>query len=105
MEIKTQGKGGYSVLAPDVEVQELDLNDLLSVERFANGVLARQERIDLLINNAGIMALAQQQFTATGFEKQMGVNHFGHFYLTQLLLPKMQAQNFESELRPKYMLY
>lgn len=91
-EIKAMGEGGYVVADPDVAVMELDLNDLLSVERFAAEVLEKETRIDFLVNNAGIMALKDLQFTKQGFEKQIGVNHFGHFHLTSLLLPKMKAQ-------------
>jgi len=94
-EIKEAGVGGYTVPDANIEVKELDLNDLRSVERFANDVLAQEERIDLLVNNAGIMALKNLEYTKQGFEKQIGVNHFGHFHLTSLLLPKLQAQEHE----------
>jgi hypothetical protein len=67
-----------------VEVRELDLQDLSSVRRFADGV----GQADVLINNAGIMA-APYALTADGFESQIGTNHLGHFALTNLLLPKL----------------
>ncbi|GGZ28171.1 oxidoreductase [Streptomyces inusitatus] len=70
----------------DVEFRRLDLGDLASVREFAAGY--RDERLDLLINNAGVMALPQGR-TADGFETQFGVNHLGHFALTGLLLPKL----------------
>merc|ERR1712216_1114079 len=89
-EIAQPGEGGYVVAEPEIEVRELDLSDLMSVERFARGM--QDEQIDLLVNNAGIMALPSKEVTVQGFEKQIGVNHFGHFHLTNLLLPGMQAQ-------------
>lgn len=67
-----------------VEVRELDLQDLSSVHRFADGV----DTVDVLINNAGIMA-APHALTVDGFESQIGTNHLGHFALTNLLLPKL----------------
>lgn len=71
----------------EVEFSPLDLADLSSVREFA----ARYpyDRLDLLINNAGVMALPYGK-TADGFERQFGVNHLGHFALTGLLLPKLQ---------------
>ena len=89
-EVAQPGEGGYVVAEPEIEVRELDLSDLMSVERFARGM--QDEQIDLLVNNAGIMALPSKEVTVQGFEKQIGVNHFGHFHLTNLLLPGMQAQ-------------
>ncbi len=44
------------------------------------------------------MALPNAEYTSAGFEKQIGVNHFGHFYLTSLLLPLMVKQDFPSRL-------
>ena len=57
----------------DIDVEELDLNDLASVKAFADRVAT----VDLLVLNAGIMALNQKELTVDGFEKQIGVNHFG----------------------------
>ena len=68
-EIKQVGQGGYTVPQPDVDVKELDLNDLLSIERFAMDILDSEERIDFLINNAGIMALKEREVTKQNFEK------------------------------------
>jgi NAD(P)-dependent dehydrogenase (short-subunit alcohol dehydrogenase family) len=69
----------------DVAVMELDLGDLESVRRFAAAFQERYDRLDLLINNAGIMVPPYGK-TAQGFETQIGVNHLGHFALTGLLL-------------------
>lgn len=90
----TKGEAAVSRLkltVPDasVEVGELDLADLASVHRFANGLEARAEVIDLLINNAGIMAVPTRRLTKDGFELQFGTNHLGHFALTGLLLPAL----------------
>lgn len=65
---------------------ELDLSSLDSVRLFAEGFLAQHDRLDLLINNAGVMIPPESQ-TADGFELQIGVNYFGHFALTARLLP------------------
>ncbi|MGW2481853.1 oxidoreductase [Streptomyces sp. NPDC001571] len=71
-----------------VEFRPLDLADLDSVRDFAAKL--PYERLDLLINNAGVMALPFGR-TADGFERQFGVNHLGHFALTGLLLPRLRA--------------
>ena len=67
----------------ETEVRALDLGDLASVRAFAG---AWSGPLDLLVNNAGIMAVPQGR-TADGFELQIGTNHLGHFALTNLLLP------------------
>ncbi|MFF7751276.1 oxidoreductase [Streptomyces sp. NPDC007971] len=71
-----------------VEVERLDLGDLGSVRAFARRVT--YDRLDLLVNNAGVMA-PPYGTTADGFETQFGVNHLGHFALTGLLLPRLLA--------------
>lgn len=74
----------------NVEVRLIDLSKLASVREFAEAYLATYDRLDLLINNAGVMAPPYTQ-TEEGFELQMGANYFGHFLLTGLLLPHLQA--------------
>ncbi|WP_369169189.1 oxidoreductase [Streptomyces sp. R28] len=69
-----------------VELRRLDLGDLGSVREFA--ATWPYDRLDLLVNNAGVMALPYGT-TADGFETQFGVNHLGHFALTGLLLPAL----------------
>lgn len=73
-----------------VEVVELDLGDLGSVERAAARVESRSNPLDLLINNAGVMAPPRRE-TSDGFELQLGTNHLGHFALTGRLLGKLLA--------------
>lgn len=85
------GHGDYVVDTSNVVVKALDLNSLASVKAFAEGFLASEERLDFLVCNAGIMALPKLEYTDAGFEKQIGVNHFGHFYLVKLLKEKMLA--------------
>lgn len=74
-----------------VEVRRLDLADLASVAAFADGMAADGRPLDLLVNNAGLMAVDESR-TADGFETQLGVNHLGHFALTARLLPLMTGQ-------------
>ena len=71
-----------------LELRALDLADLASVRRFAEEILPTSPRLDLLINNAGVMALPYSR-TADGFEMQIGTNHLGHFALTGLLLGRL----------------
>lgn len=80
----------------DVHFLALDLADLASVKSFRERYEKEQygDRIDVLMNNAGVMAIPARQETADGFERQFGVNHLGHFALTGLLLPLLKkAQN------------
>jgi NAD(P)-dependent dehydrogenase (short-subunit alcohol dehydrogenase family) len=72
----------------DLRIEELDLADLDSVRSFADGLA--EDRVDLLINNAGVMA-PPRRLTADGFESQFGTNHLGHFALTGRLLPLLLA--------------
>ncbi len=73
-----------------LEVRKLDLGSLASVEEFAAGVLAAHPKIDLLFNNAGVMATPEWK-TEDGFEMQFGTNHLGHFALTARLMSALLA--------------
>ncbi|MET9381406.1 oxidoreductase [Streptomyces sp. NPDC002928] len=79
---------GAEVPGAEAEFARLDLGDLGSVREFA--AVFPYDRLDLLVNNAGVMALPYGT-TADGFETQFGVNHLGHFALTGLLLPALLA--------------
>lgn len=70
--------------------EALNLACLASVACFATRIVARQDALDILVNDAGVMALPQRRVTADGFEMQFGVNHLGHFALTSLLLPLLR---------------
>lgn len=72
----------------ELEVMTLDLADLTSVQSFAEAFDQARGRLDLLINNAGVMALPERR-TADGFEMQFGTNHLGHFALTGRLMDKL----------------
>jgi NAD(P)-dependent dehydrogenase (short-subunit alcohol dehydrogenase family) len=72
-----------------VECMRLDLASLANVRRFAAEFLATHPRLDVLINNAGLV-LSSRSETEDGFESTFGVNHLGHFLLTNLLLPRLK---------------
>ncbi len=74
-------------IGPRAEVRRLDVGDLDSVAAFADGFTGR---LDLLVNNAGLMAIDEAR-TPQGVEMQFGVNHLGHFALTARLLPLLLA--------------
>ncbi len=73
-----------------VEVMELDLGSLASVRRFAELVKEHHPKLHGLVNNAGVMSTPQGK-TEDGFETQFGINHLGHFLLTELLLDLLKA--------------
>lgn len=83
-----KGRAAAATMGGDVEVRPLDLASLASVRAFSEGL---DGPIDLLINNAGAMS-ATLEHTADGFESQIGVNHLGHFALTNLLLPQITGR-------------
>jgi NAD(P)-dependent dehydrogenase (short-subunit alcohol dehydrogenase family) len=74
-----------------LELEELDLAALDSVRAFAQRFRAAHDGLDLLINNAGVMATPRRR-TADGFELQFGTNHLGHFALTALMLGAMEGR-------------
>jgi NAD(P)-dependent dehydrogenase (short-subunit alcohol dehydrogenase family) len=74
-----------------LEVRRVDLADLASVEEFAGGLIADGRPVDLLVNNAGVMAPPARMVTADGFELQLGSNFLGPFALTMRLLPLILA--------------
>jgi NAD(P)-dependent dehydrogenase (short-subunit alcohol dehydrogenase family) len=71
-----------------VEVMALELGSFASIRAFAEKFLAKQDSLDILINNAGVMASPFEK-TEDGFELQFGANHLGHFLLTGLLIPAL----------------
>jgi len=73
-----------------ISYETLDLASLASVADFAARFAAAYPSLDLLINNAGVMALPKRQFTADGFEMQLGTNYLGHYALTANLLPLLR---------------
>ncbi|WP_194824408.1 SDR family NAD(P)-dependent oxidoreductase [Nocardia sp. XZ_19_231] len=83
-----KGKQAAARITGDVTVQALDLTSLESIRSAAADLRATHPRIDLLINNAGVM-YTPKQTTADGFELQFGTNHLGHFALTGLLLDRL----------------
>ena len=78
------------VVGANVSYERLDLANLASIADFAQRMEGRPS-LDLLINNAGVMALPRRQTTADGFEMQFGTNYLGHFALTARLLPLLRA--------------
>lgn len=73
-----------------VDYQFLDTGNLKSVRQFATAVRSKYAKIDILINNAGVMA-TPYHLTEDGFESQFAINYLGHFLLTHLLLPQLKA--------------
>lgn len=95
MAVRNQEKAAAAVeqiraAVPDasLEMVALDLSSQVSVKEAADKILAAYPRLDLLINNAGVMAVAESR-TVDGFEMQFGVDHLGHWTLTALLLPAL----------------
>lgn len=72
-----------------IDTHKLDLGSFSSIINFSNEIKSTYQSFDVLINNAGIMALPTRQVTEDGLEAQIGTNHFGHFLLTALLYPSL----------------
>ena len=70
----------------DIEIMRLDLASQTDIRRFAAEFAARYDRLDVLVNNAGVFSLKRLE-TEDGLERTIGINYFGHYLLTTLLLP------------------
>ncbi|KAJ9610332.1 hypothetical protein H2200_005109 [Cladophialophora chaetospira] len=79
-----------------VEVLEIDTADLANVRRGAESFLSKEKQLNILINNAGIMAVPERQLTKDGHESQFQTNHLGHFLLFELLKPTLLASSTPS---------
>ena len=84
VEVRKRSGNGNAVFV------QLDLASLDSVREFSAKILEEEPRIDILINNAGVMAVPERKLTKDGFEMQIGINHLGHFLLTNLLLDRIK---------------
>ena len=78
-------------LGAQVRFEPLDLDSQASVRSFAARLRPSESSLDLLVNNAGVLALPTRELTQEGFERQLGVNYLGHFLLTSRLLPLLLA--------------
>ena len=85
-------KVSREVVGARIRYEHLDLASLASIAEFAQRMQVRQS-LDLLINNAGVMALPRRQTTADGFEMQFGTNYLGHFALTARLMPLLRRSS------------
>lgn len=83
----------------DIDVYQLDLSSLASVRRCATEIINNETKIDILINNAGVMTCPKWK-TTDGFDMQFGTNHLGHFLLTELLLPLVKKAA-QGDYRPR----
>ena len=72
-----------------VSIVPLDMASLASIRNFAGEFVASGGQLDVLVNNAGVMAMPKREQTPDGFERQFGTNHLGHFALTGLLMPAL----------------
>lgn len=72
-----------------VAIVPLDMASLASIRGFAGEFVSSGAKLDVLVNNAGVMALPKREQTPDGFERQFGTNHLGHFALTGLLIPAL----------------
>ncbi len=89
---KQKAEENLKELKGDVQTVLLDLSDLNSISGFADHVLSNFDRLDFLINNAGIMACPETR-VGPGWEAQFGVNHMGHFALTKKLMPLLKKHS------------
>ena len=85
---RAKGEAAAGEMTGDVEVRLLDVADLSSVRSFAADLLADHDRVDVLVNNAGILGVPFSR-SPDGVELHLATNHLGHFALTNLLLPHL----------------
>ena len=83
-----------------VEIMHLDLASLKSVRKCAETLIEKEDKVDYLINNAGVMMCPNWK-TEDGFDMQMGTNHFGHFLFTQNVMPLLR-KSAASGYHPRY---
>lgn len=81
-----KAKDNLAGVEGDIHIEEMDLADLKSVANFTNKMLNELDKLDLLINNAGVMASPERR-VGPNWEYQFGINHMGHFALTTTLMP------------------
>ena len=106
---RKKGEAAVALLRGEVpkarlELAILDLASLESIRHFAAAELARNLPLDLLINNAGVMAPPKRLETADGFELQFGTNVLGHFALTALLFPALQRAAAAASIAPRIVM-
>ena len=95
-----EGKEGET--NPVVDVMECDLSSFKSTRAFAEKFKSKYDRLDVLMNNAGVMALPEKTLTEDANELQMQTNHFSHFALTRELLPLMlETEKRYPERKPR----
>jgi NAD(P)-dependent dehydrogenase (short-subunit alcohol dehydrogenase family) len=96
-EAATEIKTDITETGATLNVRQCDLASLESINSFTDGVTDDYDDLDILCNNAGVMAIPRQE-TEDGFEKQLGVNHLGHFALTGQLLELLLDSEDESRI-------
>ena len=87
-----------SVKNPNIVAMQCDMSSFESIRSFAKLIHQHESQVTALVNNAAVL-LPDEQYTKDGLESQMGVNYFGHFLLTNLLLPKMTTSSLQSNSR------
>ena len=83
---------------PNVVAMECDMSSFTSIRSFAANINKYENRITALVNNAAVL-MPEEKYTKDGLEAQMGVNYFGHFLLTNLLLPRMETSALQPNSR------
>ena len=76
-----------STLQKNIRIQEIDLSDMSSIQAATEEIIQKEKQIDVLLNNAGVMAPSKRESTVQDLELQFGTNHVGHHMFTRLLLP------------------